>query len=69
MGRLLIAWCVFCLFSGCFAIPAALLYEYNVQNAVKLPKGDDVSSPPVSLNTPIIFFGEAYETIYVSHVQ
>ncbi|KAK9891601.1 hypothetical protein WA026_015561 [Henosepilachna vigintioctopunctata] len=67
MGRFHIAWCIFCLFGGSFGIPAALLYDYNIKEAVRLPKGDEVSSGPITLKVPIIFFGEAYDTIYVNN--
>ncbi|KAL3266111.1 hypothetical protein HHI36_010297 [Cryptolaemus montrouzieri] len=68
MGKLYyIAWSIFCMFSGSFGIPAGLLYDYNVKEAVKLPKGDDVSSKAISLKVPVIFFGEAFDTIYVNN--
>lgn len=47
-------------------IPQGLLYEHNVPEAVILPKTDDGSSREIKLKEPIVFFGNSYDSIYVS---
>lgn len=60
--------CFLCsfLFSGIRTIPQNLLYPYDVPEAVYLPKDDDISSGPIKLKEPIVFFGVTFDTIYVS---
>ncbi|CAG9854211.1 unnamed protein product [Phyllotreta striolata] len=59
---LLVSWVI----GAVVALPEGLLYEYNVPEAVTLPRGDDVSSRAVKLKEPIVFFGNTYDTIYVN---
>lgn len=63
-----IVLCILCsfLFSSVRTIPQRLLYDYEVAEAAYLPKGDDVSSGPITLREPLIFFGVSFDTIYVS---
>ncbi|CAH1160142.1 unnamed protein product [Phaedon cochleariae] len=59
-------FCVlYVLFLDVRAIPTSLLYDYNVPEAVYLPKEDDIASDKINLRDPIIFFGIEYETIFV----
>jgi len=62
-GAFLIVLCV----SLCSAIPRELLYPYGDGEDQALPQEqDEASSPEISLNVPIVFYGETYNSIYVS---
>ncbi|KAG5890814.1 hypothetical protein JTB14_008255 [Gonioctena quinquepunctata] len=64
----LLIWCVLCfLFVDINAIPATLLYEYNVSDAVYLPREDDVSSQEIELREPVVFFGVIFDSVYVNN--
>ena len=42
-------------------------YPYGPANDdVALPKDDDVSSPEIRLSVPVTFYGEKYNSLYVS---
>lgn len=49
-----------------YSIPLEEFYDHGpaVDNA--LPKSDDSSSPEIFLRTPIKFFGELHNSIFVS---
>lgn len=62
---------VLCFWCGFFTvevrtIPRTLLYDFNVAEASYLPKGDDMSSGPIRLREPLLFFGLPFDTIFVS---
>lgn len=65
---------VSCFILCCFLLPSVrtipknLLYAYDVGEVNYLPKGDDVSSGPIDLNEPLVFFGVPFDTIYVSKI-
>jgi hypothetical protein len=49
------------------AIPTELLYQHGPGTDQVLPQDqDDASSPEISLKVPIVFYGETYNSIYVS---
>lgn len=48
------------------AFPKGLLYKHGQSVDSFLPKDDDVSSSEIQLKVPIVFYGEVYESIYVS---
>lgn len=54
------------LFISINAIPSSLLYDYNVLDAIRLPRGDDISSEEIVLREPLVFFGVNFDTVYVS---
>lgn len=58
----------FCLlfFTSTSAIPAALLYTHNVPEAIKLPQENDVSSPEIKLKIPVVFYGNKFNSLFVS---
>lgn len=56
-------WFLFTTVSG---IPQQLLYNYLVPEVEYLPISDDVSSGPIRLKEPLVFFGINFDTIYVS---
>lgn len=58
-------WC-FCLLTCAYCIPQTLLYEYANSESSQLPKGDEISSPKIQLQKPIVFYGIPYDSIYVS---
>lgn len=60
-----ILWCL-CLTATVRAIPRALLYDYKGSEVSQLPRGDDVSSPPVPLKVPVVLYRTPYESVYVS---
>lgn len=63
-----LATCIFCffVFISVKALPISLLYDYNVPEAIRLPKGDDISSEEIVLREPLVFFGISFDTVYVS---
>lgn len=70
MDRFLaISWCL-CLgaISG-GAIPRSLLYDYKGGEVSELLRGDDVSSPPLQLTTPVVLYGIPYESVFVSAIS
>lgn len=49
------------------AAPKNYLYNYGEEAGDKsLPKEDEVASPEIGLRAPIVFFGQVYNTIFVS---
>lgn len=60
--------CCFLFFicAGVKAIPAGLLYDFEVPEARQLIAEDDVSSDEINLQVPIAFYGMTYKSIYVS---
>jgi hypothetical protein len=63
VGAFLVLLCV----SLCSAIPKELLYPYGTGTDQVLPQDqDEASSPEISLQVPIVFYGETYNSIYVS---
>ncbi|XP_057670529.1 nidogen [Diorhabda carinulata] len=64
--RLVLGTILYLLCGGGSALPEGLLYSYNVPEAIKLPRGDDVSSPEIKLREPIVFFGNSYDSIFVN---
>jgi hypothetical protein len=63
VGAVLIVFCV----SLCSAIPRELLYPHGTGTDQVLPQDqDEASSPEISLKVPIVFYGETYNSIYVS---
>lgn len=64
---LVISLCVALCVSLCCAIPRELLYPSGFRNDQLLPRDqDEASSPEITLQVPIVFYGETYNTIYVS---
>lgn len=62
-GAFLIVLCV----SLCSAIPRELLYPHGAGEDQVLPQDqDEASSSEISLKVPIVFYGETYNSIYVS---
>jgi len=62
-GAFLIVLCV----SLCSAIPRELLYPHGAGEDLVLPQDqDEASSSEISLKVPIVFYGETYNSIYVS---
>lgn len=45
------------------------LYPQGSDQDRYLPREDDVSSHEIRLTTPIVFYGERYESIFVSKQQ
>lgn len=48
------------------AVTRDQFYPYGPTLDASLPKGQTASSPEVPLKVPITFYGESYETIFVS---
>ncbi|XP_075224050.1 nidogen isoform X2 [Lycorma delicatula] len=49
------------------AVPLGEFYPHGTDLDSSLPKDDDVSSPEFVLKTPIRFFGEVYNSIYINN--
>jgi len=63
VGAFLFVLCV----SLCSAFPRELLYPHGTGEDQVLPRDqDEASSPEISLKVPIVFYGETYNSIYVS---
>jgi hypothetical protein len=65
--RLSSALCfVLCVSAG-LAIPRELLYPHGAGTDQALAQDqDEAASPEIALQVPIVFYGETYNTIYVS---
>jgi hypothetical protein len=51
----------------CSAIPRELLYPHGAGIDLVLPQDqDEAASPEIALQVPIVFYGETYNSIYVS---
>lgn len=48
------------------AITRDQFYPYGHGVDQRLPRGAEVSSPEIGLSVPIVFYGETYESIFVS---
>ncbi|KAJ9588281.1 hypothetical protein L9F63_018354, partial [Diploptera punctata] len=58
---------VCCLLRACSAIPRDLLYPHGTGIDKILPQDqDEASSPELTLQVPIVFYGETYNSIYVN---
>ncbi|RZB39705.1 nidogen-1 [Asbolus verrucosus] len=57
--------CIFLVTNAC-GIPVSLLYEHNVDEVIKLPKENDVSSPEIKLKVPVVFYGTRFNSIFVN---
>lgn len=47
-------------------IPSVCCLELFPVGESSLPPSDEVSSPPIPLSIPILFYGTSYESIFVS---
>ncbi|XP_069687047.1 nidogen [Periplaneta americana] len=55
------------IFSACLAIPRELLYPHGTGVDRALPRDqDEAATSEISLQVPIVFYGEAYNSIYVN---
>lgn len=55
------------LVAGACAITRDQFYPYGSGLDQRLPKGNEVPSPEVTLKVPIIFYGETYGTLFVNN--
>nr|XP_012544559.2 low density lipoprotein receptor isoform X1 [Bombyx mori] len=49
------------------AITRDQFYPYGPELDQRLPRGSEVPSPEVTLNVPIVFYDETYETVFVNN--
>ena len=58
---------IFFILRSTVCIPLGEFYPFGDGISLRVPPGDDTSSPPISLQMGFRFFNQAYTTLYVSY--